>query len=90
MYDTDNKYTGKILRGKIKPDVLVDIIESNRWDEEKKCMVVEEESTSFRLVKENEYQLMYPETNEGLQWPVICKPSTMEGSEFSNKISFIL
>ena len=33
---------------------------------------------------------MYPESDEGLQWPIISKISMIEGSGLSNKLHFIL
>ena len=80
-----------MLKGKVKPDILVDIIASNRWHRDKKIMVVDnDDAPSFNIVKSTGYHFMYPESDEGLQWPVISKESQMEGSGFSNKVHFIL
>ena len=59
----------------MQPSILVDIIEINRWHPDKQCMVVDEGSAAFSLGKSKDYNLMCPETDEGLQWPIISKKS---------------
>lgn len=42
MQDVEDKYTQELLYGQVKPQVLVDIAQSNSWDAAKKEMKVKE------------------------------------------------
>lgn len=46
--DVNDKYTYDFLNGQVKPSILVDIIMSNRWNEDAFEMQVQK-GTSFRI-----------------------------------------
>lgn len=49
LLDKNNLYTRRILKDEIKPDVLLDVIESSVWDSEKNCLVPDP-NRKFRLL----------------------------------------
>ena len=48
-HDTENKFTRRLLEKRVEPQIFVDIIVSNKWDEDRKAMVVEEEGAEFSI-----------------------------------------
>jgi len=57
-YDKLNIYSKNLLQGRIMPPILVDIIISNSWSEDKDCMV-QDKNTFFRLLQGDGYSLNY-------------------------------
>ena len=54
--DRSNKYTKNVLQGRVKPQILIDIISSNYWSESGKCMMADQKQ-SFRFVQSNGYSI---------------------------------
>ena len=48
-HDIENKFTRKLLENRVKPDIFVDMIASNKWDTDRECMVPEENATMFTI-----------------------------------------
>lgn len=75
----------------MKPDIFVDLIVANKWDQDIGSMVPEEDAPMFEIHKDASFHLMFPKDDENMnQWPVICKHEMMDGSGLSNKFNFIL
>ena len=89
-HDTENKYTRKLLAGRVQPELFVDIIAANKWDPARECMMPEDDAPTFTIQKDGSYHLMYPQPEAVIQWPVISRLDMMEGGGFSNKFNFIL
>jgi len=52
--DTDNAYTVDFLNGQVKPQIFVDIMKANIWNERKQSMEVNPKSY-FRIHNQNNF-----------------------------------
>jgi hypothetical protein len=84
--DVDNKYSYNLMNGQVKPNILVDIICSNKWNVEESRMMVDPKF-KYRLISKDSLDVLnfLPNKNDLVR---VINQEQLNRSAFNDSVQF--